>query len=304
MGSSIQTIRFAAFIMTYERAHLIEDTVQQIRKQSMPPQKILIVDNSNTMQTERWFNEFPEKDGLEYYRVGRNVGPAGAAKIGLERLVQEEFDWIYWGDDDDPPFFSDTFEVLLRMAIELPNVGCVGAVGHWFNPKTGLIQRVPDDVLNGTQPIEVHNIAGNMSKLINADVVRIGNVLPDESLFFGLEELDYDLKLSKAGYKLYCDPSHYLRYRVESGRLGIQPKRGLKKENSRLQREYYSIRNGLVILAKNRHYPAIAFQLLRILYKIAQGYRFGYRYGNKQSKFLFKAITHFISGKSGKYIFD
>jgi GT2 family glycosyltransferase len=256
------------------------------------------------MQTERWFNAYPEKHGLDYYRVGRNVGPAGAAKIGLEKLVHDGYDWIYWGDDDDPPFFSDTFEILLRMANALPHAGCVGAVGHWFNPRTGLIQRVPDDALQGNHPIEVHNIAGNMAKLIKADVVRVGSVLPDESLFFGLEELDYDLRLKKAGYKLYCDPSLYLRYRTESGRIGTQPKRGLKKENSRLQRDYYSIRNGFVILAKNRRYRAIAFQLLRIIYKFIQGYRFGYRFGNKQSKFLFKAIAHFISGKSGKYVFD
>jgi GT2 family glycosyltransferase len=304
MEKAYSSIRFAAFIMTYERSHLIGETVQKIKEQTFPPQKILILDNSNTMQTERWFHEYTEKDGLEYYRIGRNVGPAGAAKIGLERLAQEGYDWIYWGDDDDPPFFEDTFDVLLQMAGSIQGVGCVGAVGHWFNSRKGLIDRVPDHVLHGTKPIQVHNIAGNMAKIIHADVVRVGGVLPDESLFFGLEELDFDLRLTQAGYSLFCDPSLYLRYRTESGRMGIKSKRGLKKENSRLQRDYYSIRNGLFILAKHRHYRAMVFHFLRTFYKIIQGYKFGFRYGNKQSRFLFKALSHFVWGKKGKFIFD
>jgi GT2 family glycosyltransferase len=300
MNIQLSKLKFAAFIMTYERSHLIDETVQKLLDQTFPPEKILIIDNSLTVQTERWFNQKENKEKLEYYRVGKNIGPAGAAKIGLEQLASQGFDWIYWGDDDDPPFFSDTFEILVRMAEGLPDAGCVGAVGHWFDRKTGIIQRVPDAELSKPGTIQVDNIAGNMSKLIRAEAVR-KSILPDDQLFFGLEELDFDLKLSKAGFNLYCDRNLYLRYRTESGRIGVKTKRGLKKDKSRLQRDYYSIRNEFYILFKNRCYRAWLFHLLRTCFKIIQGYRFGIKYGSKQSNYLFKAIAHYFTGKKGRY---
>jgi len=293
---------FAAFVMTFERTHLINDTIDKLLVQSLPPEKILIIDNSVTSKTQDFFSDY-KNPKVEYFRVGKNLGPAGAAKIGLERLSQDGFKWIYWGDDDDPPFFNDTFEVLLNMANSLPECGCVGAVGQFFNRKNGLIDRVPDDALKTSGELKVDTIAGNMSKIINANVVLKNKVLPDETLFFGMEELDYDLRMQKAGYNLYVDRSMYLRYRMQSNHLGKNVKKGLKKDSNRMQRDYYSTRNGLYIFKKNGLALALLINIFRVFYKMIISFKYGSNYGKRYSKYLFRALRHFLKGKKGRVVF-
>jgi GT2 family glycosyltransferase len=270
--------------------------------QSLSPEKVLIIDNSVSSKTQDFFSDY-KNPKVEYFRVGKNLGPAGAAKIGLERLSQDGFKWIYWGDDDDPPFFNDTFEVLLNMANSLPECGCVGAVGQFFNRKNGLIDRVPDDALKTSGELKVDTIAGNMSKIINANVVLKNKVLPDETLFFGMEELDYDLRMQKAGYNLYVDRSMYLRYRMQSNHLGKNVKKGLKKDSNRMQRDYYSTRNGLYIFKKNGLALALLINIFRVFYKMIISFKYGSNYGKRHSKYLWKALRHFLKGKKGRVVF-
>jgi GT2 family glycosyltransferase len=302
MNPNRSTNYFAAFIMTFERVHLINDTIDKLLAQSIAPEKILIVDNSISHKTQDFFSNY-KNPKVEYFRVGKNLGPAGAAKIGLERLTKEGYKWIYWGDDDDPPFFKDTFEVLLNMADSIGDCGCVGSVGQFFNKKNGLIERVSDDELQSTGALKVDTIAGNMSKIINANVVLKNNVFPDETLFFGMEELDYDLRIKKAGYNLYVDRSLYLRYRVQSNHLGKNVKRGLKKDSSRMQRDYYSTRNGLFIFKKNGLMLALIINIFRIFYKMITSFKYGSNYGKRYSKYLWRALRHFLKGKKGRVVF-
>jgi len=302
MNQNPTTNYFAAFVMTFERTHLIKDTIDKLLVQSFPPEKILIIDNSITSKTQDFFSDY-KNPKVEYFRVGKNLGPAGAAKIGLERLSQEGFKWIYWGDDDDPPFFNDNFEILLKMADSIPDCGCVGAVGQFFNKKNGLIERVQDEELQRSGELKVDTIAGNMSKIVNANVVLKNKVLPDESLFFGMEELDYDLRIQKAGYNLFVDRALYLRYRVQSNHLGKNVKRGLKKDSNRMQRDYYSTRNGLFIFKKNGLILALLVNIFRIFYKMITSFKHGSNYGKRYSGYLWRALSHFLKGKKGRVVF-
>jgi GT2 family glycosyltransferase len=293
---------FAAFVMTFERSHLIVDTIDKLLAQTLSPDKVLIIDNSISSKTQDFFAEY-KNPKVEYYRVGKNLGPAGAAKIGLETLSKEGYKWIYWGDDDDPPFFKDNFEVLLNMANAIPDCGCVGSVGQYFNRRNGLIERVLDEELQISGVLKVDTIAGNMSKIINADVVLKNKVLPDESLFFGMEELDYDLRIQKAGYNLYVDRSMYLRYRTQSNHLGKTVKHGLKKDSNKMQRDYYSTRNGLYILKKNGLIFALLMNIFRVFYKMISSFKYGKNYGKRYSGYLWRALRHFFKGKKGRVVF-
>jgi len=52
-------------------------------------------------------------------------------------------DWLI--DDDDPPLFPDVLEILLKIAVNEPNCGCVGAVGQYYNNNSGKIIRVKNE---------------------------------------------------------------------------------------------------------------------------------------------------------------
>ena len=118
----MREIRFAAFVMTYERPEVLLKTIQSLREQTFPPEKILIIDNSISKTTELLLNKH-QLSNLEYFRVGYNSGPAGASKIGLNKLTELGYDWIYWGDDDDPPRNNLVFEHLFNGIKELQDKG-------------------------------------------------------------------------------------------------------------------------------------------------------------------------------------
>lgn len=289
---------FAAFVMTYKRPLIAKETIEKLFSQTVSPQKVLVIDNdeeeSGREIVTQLFN-FP----IDYMAIGYNSGPAGAAKKGLEKLATEGYQWIAWIDDDDPPYFPDVFEKLLQLAQINPKCGCVGVVGQYFDRKKGLMHRVPTNLLEGVGSLEIDTIAGGMIKLVNSNFVKESGVLPDDSLFFGFEELDYDLQMQKAGYKLLVDKALFLQHRTYHNRLHVE-KKVIKKSEHQLVRDYYSSRNMLYILKKNRLFSALFYTFLRIAYKCVITFKFGFTHGIINLKYQSRAIFHFIITKYGK----
>ncbi|MCX7638667.1 MAG: glycosyltransferase [Cyclobacteriaceae bacterium] len=293
-------MRFAGFIITYERPQILLQTLQKISAQTIKPEKILIVDNSISDNTREILGSFNEIE-LEYYRVGYNSGPAGAAALGLQILAQQGYDWIYWGDDNDPPLFSDTFERLLKLSALNDQIGAVGAVGQFFNTTSGLIHRVPTNAILRNSYLEVDVIAGGSSFIISRNVVEKG-ALPDTKIFFGFEELDFCLQIKKLGFKLVVDNELFFRHRQHSGRLHFKRPLYKKKNELSLIREYYSLRNLLIIARKNGYYLMKLNLLIRWTVKALFGFRFGFSYGIKNLSYILKAFSDFYSQKFGETV--
>jgi len=294
-------IKFAAFIMTYKRVSILETTIIKLLSQTYPPQKIVVVDNDPEQSASIVISKFPNHL-ISYHAVGYNSGPAGAANAGLGVLIKEGYEWIGWMDDDDPPVFENTFEILLQTAVANENCGCVGTVGQYFNKKNGLMVRVADSKLEGSGSLVVDNIAGGMCKIVNAAVCTKANVFPDTSLFYGFEELDFDIRLQRAGYVLLTDKELYKKHRVYYNRVGLQYVRGLKKDMNRLWRDYYSTRNSLIILWNNGYYQALIISFFRFSLKLFTSFRYGLQYGILTCHMIIKAIFHFFIGKRGSIL--
>jgi GT2 family glycosyltransferase len=234
--------------------------------------------------------------------MGYNAGPSGAAKKGLELLVAKGYDYIGWYDDDDPPYFEDVHEVLLKVLYENPNCGCTGVVGQLFDRNMGLMKRVNDQQLNGDGCIEVDNIAGNMIKIINTAVIRQHTITPEEKLFFGFEELDLDLQIKRYGFSLLVDKSIYRRHRVLHQRVGVKVKKNLVKTGRQLKRDYYSTRNMLYLLKRERLFTAILYTLSRVVIKSVISFRYGLKYGLTSVKYQCLALLHFTFSIYGKKV--
>jgi GT2 family glycosyltransferase len=301
VSKDLSNIKFAGFIMTYERADILEQTIEKILSQSIAPKKLLIVDNSESNATELMIKRL-QNPILMYHKVGNNSGPAGAAKIGLEVLSKEGFDWIYWGDDDDAPIFQDTFKILLDTAVSNDKCGCVGVVGQYFNRFTGFVKRVPNELLQSEGVLDVDTIAGGMSKIVNGDMIRKYQIFPDEKLFFGMEELDFDLKIKKIGYTLLVDRQFYYQHRLRWNRVDVPNKSLQAKSNNALVREYYSIRNGLYIYSKNRLVSASIIFFFYYATKQIISFKFGINQGKQRLEIFSKAISDLFYSKMGRYV--
>jgi glycosyltransferase involved in cell wall biosynthesis len=291
---------FATFIMTYERAAILKGTIDLILAQTLPPQKILVVDNSESVQTKELIESL-KNPIIDYYRVGYNSGPAGAARIGLQRLAGEGFQWINWGDDDNPPHFPETFEELIDEGEKLRKknikIGAIGATGSRFNKHSGELLRLKEIELDGI--VEVDVIPAN-KLIINADVVREG-VLPDEKLFFGFEELDFSFQMSSKQFKLFCHGPQLKKHRALFNRQNGPLKQFGKETKYLLGRRYYSYRNFLFILLHKKHYYLTSmFLIAKWQIRTVASLKFGFNFFLLNERVFFKAIYHGLFGKLGK----
>lgn len=288
--------KFSGFIVTYNRPKILFHTLEKVFSQSLPPEKLWIIDNSEGFETEKLIQTLVNLP-LVYFRMGYNAGPAGASAKGLELVSQAGYEWIYWGDDNDPPFRSDCFERLLSIKDKIPNTGVIGSVGHFFNKASGIVIRTSNEKLMESSLLKVDFVAGGMCMLVNSEVVK-KRILPDPKLFFGFEELDFCLRVKKANYEVVVDTTLFLEAREASGRLDFKKPKYIKKDA--LSREYYSLRN-LLIISDTIASPKMKFHLLiRWSIKMIYGFRFGLSYGIQNFRNIFMAFFHYFIGKNGK----
>lgn len=291
-------IKLGAFIVTYKRPQILLTTIHAIFFQTRPPEFLWVIDNSEDLDTYYAVASLQDSRIL-YHSMGFNSGPAGAAVKGLELCRQAGADWIYWGDDNDPPFRSDCFERLLAIREANPFCGVLGAVGHFFDRKKGVIKRIQTRLLEKKDWLEVDSIAGGMCMLVSAEVVKIG-VFPDKNLFFGFEELDFCLKVSRKGFALVVDCKLFLEARKETGRLDFDRPAYQQKKN--LAREYYSLRN-LLFISDSLTLDTMRKRLMvKWFAKAFYGYRYGLSYGWKNMRMIFLAFWHYLQGVKGKTI--
>lgn len=288
-------MKLGGFIITYNRPKIVCDTVRAVFSQSVAPQFLWIIDNSEELETDHAIAALLDSR-IRYHRMGYNAGPAGAAAKGLKLCEQEGADWIYWGDDNDPPYFDDTFEKLLSIQDVNPFCGILGSVGHFFDRKKGEIKRIQSRLLENRQVVEVDCIAGNMSMLVSSKVVRDA-ILPDPDLFFGFEELDFCLKANRKGYSILVHSGLFLDLRKLHGRNEYQ--RPLYKKKASLSREYYSLRN-LLYIADLLTLDTMKKRLMKKgVGKMLYGFRYGPVYGFKNMRYIFFALLHFYRGVKG-----
>lgn len=276
-------MRFASFITTFNRPERLRRAIEVTLSQSRPPDLLLVIDNGDPGSAEAIVRE-SASGPLEFHSMGGNLGPAGAAAYGLERLAEEGYDWIGWGDDDSPPQTPDTLESLLRLADAAPGeVGGVGAVGALFDWHLGEMVRLQDEQLEGVIDVDVVG-GGNQLVLRREAILRVG--LPDPRLFFGFEDPDYCLRMRRAGYRILALGSLMRAYREGAGRIGLGSTRTLRPSYSpdRLWRRYYVTRNYIHVMRRTFGRPDLARReaakaLARAVSAWGRGPRFGVKFG-------------------------
>ncbi|MDN3204692.1 glycosyltransferase family 2 protein [Algoriphagus sediminis] len=289
-------VKLGGFIITHDRPVILIDTISSVFNQTLKPEFIWIIDNSEGLETDHAVASLLDPR-IRYHRMGHNAGPAGAAAKGLELCAKESVDWIYWGDDNDPPFRNDCFERLLAISTKNPFAGVLGCVGQFFDRKKGVIKRVQTRLLEKKEIVEVDYVAGGMCMLVSSEVAK-KKIAPNPKLFFGFEELDFCLKVSRAGYALMVDCSLFLEARQAAKRLNFE--RPLYQKKNNLIREYYSLRN-LLMISDTLTLKAMKLRLYqKWVLKSFYGFRFGINYGLKNFRLIWLAIYHYNKGVSGK----
>lgn len=295
-------MRFAAFIITFHRPAVLRETVGRLLSQSCPPELILVVDNSASTETAQVVSSFG-RNNLLYHPMPENLGPAGGVAYALTWFMTKPYDWIYWGDDNNPPHFVGDFERLLRLAAQAePSVAAVGAVGGRFDWKRGQMIRLPDEALTGI--IDVDAVGGGSQLILRRDVVvKVG--VPNPCLFFGYEEGEFCLRLRRAGYRLLVDGDLMLQYRIKAGRLQLKRPRSLapRHEMDNVWRQYYSTRNAIYIMRRTFARPDLArWEAFKALGRSAFSWLRGPRYGATFTQLQLRGIIDGYLERMGRTV--
>jgi GT2 family glycosyltransferase len=295
-------MKLGAFVTTLNRPAALQVTLQALLDQTRPPDHLLVVDNGASTETAQVVARFPRKL-VSYHPMPENVGPAGAAAYALERLSLQGFDWIYCGDDDDPPLTSDTLERLSKLAESADErTGAVGAVGARWDWKSGELQRLSDDMIDDVTHVDM--IGGGQNFIVRAKVVaRVG--LPEAGFFFGLDDLEYCLRIRSAGYRLLVDGELMRTYREKKGRLNWTRPRSSHPRHpyDAIWRQYYSTRNYIFTMTRTFEHPELARrEFWKSLARSCTSWARGPRYGFSFTRLQLRGVVDGYRGCMGRTV--
>ena len=208
----------AVVVVTYNRADLLGRTLDGLAAQTHRPDAVVVVDNASTDHTREVLDRHVSSAALPLQRLHleTNTGGAGGFRAGVEAAYTQGYDRIWLMDDDVVPA-PDCLAVLMG-----EDEACVMSVredahGHlaekaatdfdltrpWsVRPKRASVQTAYGERSAMPERVELHNIAFE-GFLVRREVVEAVG-LPDESFFIFYDDVDFALRVRRAGYTIWA----------------------------------------------------------------------------------------------------
>jgi rhamnopyranosyl-N-acetylglucosaminyl-diphospho-decaprenol beta-1,3/1,4-galactofuranosyltransferase len=195
-----QSVAVAA--VTFDRPRELAVLLNAINNQTAPVRSICLVDSGTTAA-----RDVAEAHGnVDYVRSEANLGGAGGFSLAVLKAVASGANWIWMMDDDAEPADAECLATLLREA-EARNLeaGVPLVVAPGDPDRLSFFFRLHGKVTHeraelekvGFLPDDGHFFNG---ALIRSDVFfKVG--LPDMRLFIRGDEVDFTLRLRKAGIR-------------------------------------------------------------------------------------------------------
>ena len=195
-----------AVVVTYNRQFLLAQCIAALRKQTRKIDKILVINNGSTDNTEAWLRSQPDVEFI----TQENVGGAGGFYTGIKTAFEKSFSWIWLMDDDGYPK-EDALEMLLEGDDEelcLRNCSVINKEDKksfvWKTGKHASINDVQDTVIKNV----AHPFNGTL--LHRKIIERVG--FPNANLFLWGDETEYFYRIirkNKIPYYTKANSIHY-----------------------------------------------------------------------------------------------
>jgi len=99
----------AIVVVTYNRLELFKKCIDGVRRQTLKPDAIIVINNDSTDGTGEWLAS--QTDLIVYNQP--NLGGAGGFQRGIKEAYEGDFDWIWVMDDDVEPI-ENGLELLMN----------------------------------------------------------------------------------------------------------------------------------------------------------------------------------------------
>lgn len=208
--------RVIAVVVTFNLKDFLLQVLESLRMQTLPLQKILIVDNNSQDGTFYALSDILLDKNIAYFNTGENLGGAGGFHFGFCEAEKYEYDHLWLMDDDLRPELD-----CLEKMLETENEGIIQPVRYnidgscaeispveydlqslfLLNPKKETVASSYNELVkNGVLYIQGTPFEGPLvsKKLIDS----IGKPNPDFFIFY--DDLDYSIRAREAGFKIKC----------------------------------------------------------------------------------------------------
>lgn len=206
-------------LVTYNCSHFLPEFFSMLKKTADIPFQLLVIDNASTDNTRSYLTGLKFKDPIRNRMKlifnPKNIGVAKAWNqgIGLSKGNYQVF------LNPDIKFTSGWLRQMIQCAENHPDSGVVGAKILNFNhiiDHAGFLNGVvrgrgeTEDAKNYDQEIEVDDIHGCCFLVKRQILNKVGNF--DERFFLYAEEVDFCLRVKKAGFSVFYCPAAIYHY--------------------------------------------------------------------------------------------
>ncbi|WP_181444551.1 glycosyltransferase [Bacillus sp. 03113] len=181
-------------IPTYNRAHLIKESIQSVLDQTMAPLEIIIVDDFSTDHTREVVESFQHKN-VKYVLNSRAKGANGARNTGI---LLAQGDYIAFQDSDDI-WKDDKLEKQMKIFEQYPDIGMCFCSLHLSNRVRRIVPRRKVESAEIEDQLKIANFISTQTVFIRTEIAK--RILFDENLK-RFQDWDFCLRVSKH-YRIY-----------------------------------------------------------------------------------------------------
>lgn len=259
-----------ATIITHNRLALLKESVQGIREQHVPVQKIIVVNNGSTDGTKEWLDA--QQDLISIHR--ENLGGSDGFAEGIKQSYESGADWIWVMDDDSIPG-KDALKELVSLTSHPgidENIGFLCSRVEWTDGSPHLMNIPHISIFNKRgQPFNRYDNIGGLyvqacsfvSILVSAKAVKACG-LPYRSFFIWGDDMEYTQRIIRAGFEgLYVPSSIVLHKTATNYSANI-----FTDDDKSLWKYRYGIRNSLFIIKKQKGALSFSGKFLKHIFVI------------------------------------
>ena len=232
-----------AVIVTFNRKILLKECLYSLLNQSLALDRIIIIDNHSTDETEAYIQQERVSEKIIYKYLENNVGGAGGFNIGIKEAVKYEPDYIWIMDDDTIPK-ENALQKLMDSANELgDDFGFLASKVIWKDGTPCLmnIPKVHKDWIYQSSSLQKNMIRVESASFVSlfvkkAVVAECG--FPIKEFFIWGDDLEYTRRISEKYVNYYCEESIVMHKMQQNERTDI-----FSDSGTRLKRYEYMYRN-------------------------------------------------------------
>jgi glycosyltransferase involved in cell wall biosynthesis len=208
-------VLFSIIVPTYNRAHIISQTIDSILNQTYTDFELIIVDDGSTDNTEYVVQKYLS-DKVHYYKKS-NEERAAARNFGTQKA---KGDYINWVDSDDI-LFAKHLAGAARM-IKKYNYPEIIAMGFQYSLPSGQIIHTSNFSSNVNEDMYTGNQFAMCAPLVRKDIA-LANLFNEDRTLSASEDYELWMRIA-AQYPIYTSEERTFLYIIHNERSTVNMK--------------------------------------------------------------------------------